>query len=645
LFRINRTRIIVELRDNAMKERIGHYRIVSELGRGGMGVVYKAHEESLNRFVAIKVLGSHVAEDPSYVQRFVREAQSAARLNHPNIVQIYSISEDDGQHFFVMEYVSGTSLQQIIKTEGKIDITRAETIVLQAAAGLQAAHEQGIIHRDIKPANLMIDNRGLVKIADFGLALPMGATARLTATGMVMGSPGYLSPEQCKNEGVDHRTDIYSLGVTLFEALTGRIPFEADSPLALIRQIVDVEPPDVCQLNPEVSDATRAILSRMMAKDPADRYADCSQLIADLQQDLLDRGVASRELPPSAAAVAPPPSKGSAVGIHESPTVAVDSGSAPEPVLPEPPPAPAEPVPASSEPTAAPVADLAAPPAPKRPLALIALVLLVFAAAALAGGGILLWKSGVVQRLAERRHRQEVAQQHDLSAETTGQEDASGVPPDEETAETAGAGGADEPSSPAATSAVPSTGAEAGAKAAVAPVRPTVPAPRSEPADRRVPDRHTEQPAEVVPAPDGAALIAVGENLLVGEVQTYLEDAMRRKGITVVDASAVPEVSELASGEQSAVRGALRSALRPYARHLVLARAEYLGERPLQYMGRSEVAFQARLSVAVIDLDDGRMVVQPFRKRVEYTHLNVDRVVAEALRSWTREAAAEIEPR
>ena len=147
-----------------MADRIGHYKIVAELGRGGMGIVYKAHEESLNRFVAIKVLGEHLTEDPGHVERFLREARSAAALNHPNIVQIYAVSEEDGRHFFAMEYVSGRSLQQILRSSGSLDAVQVAKIALQTASGLRAAHEQGIIHRDIKPANLLIDDRGLVKI-------------------------------------------------------------------------------------------------------------------------------------------------------------------------------------------------------------------------------------------------------------------------------------------------------------------------------------------------------------------------------------------------------------------------------------------------------------------------------------------------
>ncbi|MDD5565067.1 MAG: serine/threonine-protein kinase, partial [Thermoanaerobaculaceae bacterium] len=264
--------------------KIGHYTIVSELGRGGMGVVYKAHEESLNRFVAIKVLGEHLCTDPTFVTRFVREAQAAAALSHPNIIQIFFIGEDEGRHFFVMEYVSGKSLLAMVREEGRIDNPRAAQYMLQAANGLAVAHDKGFLHRDIKPANLMVDERGLLKIADFGLALPQDAATRLTATGMLMGTPGYLSPEQCRGEAVDRRTDIYSLGVTFFELLSGHTPFHADSPLALLRKILEEEPPDIASLSDAVDPETRRIVHRMIAKDPGQRYQDCHELAADLER-------------------------------------------------------------------------------------------------------------------------------------------------------------------------------------------------------------------------------------------------------------------------------------------------------------------------------------------------------------------------
>jgi len=261
-----------------MPEKIGPYRILGELGRGGMGVVYKAHDDSLKRDVAIKVLSDDLNHDETFVARFLREAQSAAQLNHPNITQIYFIGEDDGRHYFVMEFIRGRSLHQIIRAEGAQPIGRAAELMRQTAAGLAVAHDRGVIHRDIKPANLVINEDGLVKIADFGLAIIPMENSRLTSTGSLMGTPGYLSPEQCMGESPDARTDIYSLGVSYYETVSGTMPFKAESPLALVRKVCEVIPLDVRQLNQNVDGETAAILERMMAKKREDRYQTCHEL-------------------------------------------------------------------------------------------------------------------------------------------------------------------------------------------------------------------------------------------------------------------------------------------------------------------------------------------------------------------------------
>ncbi len=413
------------------EERIGHYRIVAELGRGGMGIVYKAHEESLNRFVAIKVLGEHLAQDPDYVTRFVREAQSAAKLSHPNIVQIYFIGEDAGRHYFVMEYVSGRSLQHLLKNDGRMATARATRLVLQAASGLAAAHDQGVIHRDIKPANLILSDGNVLKIADFGLALMPDAASRLTVSGMFMGTPGYLSPEQCLDRDIDHRTDIYSLGVTFFEMLTGTMPFRADSPLALIRKITEVEPPSVADLNPDVDEPVRAILGRMMAKDRDQRYADAHQL-AEALEDYLEATGARRETVAGARAVTPPPVPVADDGaLNTSPTMAVDSGAGSAPAAPvataaatgpAPGPPPPPPVPGSTgaaadqaggapwpdeEPPSSPVqeqAAVAAAPPPTQPrsggsrVLMVVLVLVVLGVGLLGIGGLVAWRTGLLGR-------------------------------------------------------------------------------------------------------------------------------------------------------------------------------------------------------------------------------------------------------
>ena len=266
-----------------MRPKVGHYDVVEELGRGGMGVVYKGFESQLNRFVAIKLMSESLAHDSSIVERFLREARSMAQLNDPHIIQIYMIGEDAGQPFFAMEFVEGESLSQTLRREGKLDAVRAAGIIAQAAQGLAVAHDRGVIHRDIKPANLMITPRGLVKVADFGIALASQDFAqKLTSTGEFVGTPGYLSPEVCLGQNVDQRSDVFSLGIVFFEMLAGRMPFTDQSPLGLMLEVVRAEIPDVRSLGAEVSPALVAVLNKMLAKDQNERYLNCQDLLDDL---------------------------------------------------------------------------------------------------------------------------------------------------------------------------------------------------------------------------------------------------------------------------------------------------------------------------------------------------------------------------
>ncbi|GMV28124.1 MAG: hypothetical protein AMXMBFR59_02490 [Rhodanobacteraceae bacterium] len=282
-----------------MKTQLGHYDIVAELGRGGMGVVYKGYESSLNRYVAIKVLAESLAHDESVKERFLREARSMASLNDPHIIQIYFIGEHEGQTFFVMEFVEGESLGSLLKRDGKLRPEQAARVIYQTAMGLATAHDKGVIHRDIKPGNLMVTSRGAIKIADFGIALvTQDFSKKLTSTGEFVGTPGYLSPEVCLGKPVDSRSDIFSLGIVLFEMLTGRMPFTDESPLGLMLEVVRAEIPDVRQLNSDVDAELSRILSRMIAKDPNERYNNCHELADDLRQHPLLAGAATIGIKP-----------------------------------------------------------------------------------------------------------------------------------------------------------------------------------------------------------------------------------------------------------------------------------------------------------------------------------------------------------
>jgi len=289
-----------------MRTHIGHYEIVSELGRGGMGVVYKGYEPALTRYVAIKELSPALAHDQTLVERFLREARSMASLNDPHIIQIFLIGQENNQPFFVMEFVDGESLSAVIKREGRLQVGDALKILHQSAKGLSVAHERGVIHRDIKPGNLMLSQRGQIKIADFGIALANhDFNSKLTGTGEFVGTPGYLSPEVCLGKAVDQRSDIFALGIVLFEMLTGRTPFSDESPLKLMLDVVQSQIPDVRELNVDVDADVAAILARMLEKEPMDRYQSTEELIDDLEKHpLIKQGgpLTLKTLPPSGPA-------------------------------------------------------------------------------------------------------------------------------------------------------------------------------------------------------------------------------------------------------------------------------------------------------------------------------------------------------
>lgn len=266
-----------------MAKKIGPYEIVSELGRGGMGVVYKAREESLQRYVAIKMLGNQLLEDEAVSERFMREARVVADLNHPNLVQVFRVDRHEEQPYFVMEYVEGDSLKALIQRERQMQPVRALQILQEAANGLAAAHDKGVVHRDIKPENIMLTKYGGVKVVDFGIARDENAETRLTTTGIGMGTPSYLSPEVCLSQEVDQRSDIFSMGVVLFEMLTGDIPFKSDSPFEMMTKVVEAKIPDIKELNPNVDEGIKKILAKMIAKRPKLRYQHCNELISDIE--------------------------------------------------------------------------------------------------------------------------------------------------------------------------------------------------------------------------------------------------------------------------------------------------------------------------------------------------------------------------
>ena len=281
------------------------YEILRPIARGGMAEVYLARDQLLDRPVALKVLFPELATDPSFVERFRREAQAAANLSHPNIISVYDWGEEDGAYFIVMEYVDGQPLSNILRSEGPLLPDRAAAIGASVAAALAFAHRGGVVHRDVKPGNILIDAHDQVKIGDFGIARAASAKENLTQTGAVMGTATYFSPEQAQGLSVDPRSDVYALGVVLYEMVAGRPPFQGDNPVSVAYKHVREEAPPLRELNSSVPAAFASVVEMAMAKSPADRYASAEDLRGDLLRFRQGRPVAAgrrAQLPTAAVA-------------------------------------------------------------------------------------------------------------------------------------------------------------------------------------------------------------------------------------------------------------------------------------------------------------------------------------------------------
>jgi len=262
---------------------LAHYRVETPLGSGAMGTVYLAHDTSLERPVAVKVLHTKVAEEPEIVARFQREARAAARVNHPNLTHVYFVGEEDAARYFVMEYVPGESLFEHVQDKGRMGLEQTVDILVQAARGLAAAHDGGVIHRDVKPSNLMLLPNGTVKVTDFGLAKSLQGDVDATGAGRIMGTPRYMSPEQCRGEVVTPATDCYSLGLVAYYLLSGHHAFDGESLGKVINDQMNAPLPSLDDVDPDLPPALADVLERLCSKDPAVRPQTMADVISLLE--------------------------------------------------------------------------------------------------------------------------------------------------------------------------------------------------------------------------------------------------------------------------------------------------------------------------------------------------------------------------
>jgi serine/threonine protein kinase len=306
--------------DELIGTTLGHCVIEELLGQGGMARVYRGRQEQLDRYVAIKLLPPYYAADPAFVERFKLEARAMARLSHPHIVTVHDAGEDGGRLYIIMEYVGGGTLKERMETAMPLrEVTR---IVAEVAGALSYAHSMGIVHRDVKPVNVLMDTNGRAVLSDFGIAKVLETSAALTHAGAGVGTPEYMSPEQCRGVPVDARADIYALGVMLYEMLTGRTPFQADNYTALAHSHIYEPVPPPSRLNPRISPAVQAVILKALEKDPANRFQKATELANAFEAAVLAQMPVAQGTGRPAAQPAPrpgPPSTPQRAGAEPGP--------------------------------------------------------------------------------------------------------------------------------------------------------------------------------------------------------------------------------------------------------------------------------------------------------------------------------------
>jgi serine/threonine-protein kinase len=294
---------------------LGSYRIVEQIGMGGMATVYKAYDPDTDRYVAVKVLSHHYSQEPTFLERFRQEAKAVAGLQHPYILPVHAYGEQDGTAYLVMPYMDTGTLRDVL-SRGALPLRETSRLLGQTASALDYAHGKGIIHRDVKPSNLLVDGEGNAYLTDFGIAKIVEATLELTGTGMALGTPQYLSPEQCQGvKDLKPATDVYSLGIVLYQMLTGQVPFQAETPMAVIQKHLTAPLPPPRSLRPDLPEAVEGVVFKALSKEPEQRFPSAASMGEALSSAVrIGEAQAVTELPP----VPPPQDDFPSAMVHRS---------------------------------------------------------------------------------------------------------------------------------------------------------------------------------------------------------------------------------------------------------------------------------------------------------------------------------------
>lgn len=576
---------------------IGGFQLEKELGRGGMGVVYKAHELSLNRMVALKILSERLSGDDEFIKRFKREAKVVAALSHPHIVNILSYGEENGLYYFAMEYVKGTDLGQILKERKSIPLEEALPIALQIADALEEAATKGVVHRDLKPSNIMIDSVGRIKITDYGIAYFQDAEAKLTQTGLYMGTPEYSSPEQASGAKLDIRSDIYSLGALLYKMVSGEPPVTGESPLAVVAKIITEPIRPIATVNPSLPKPVCELIDKLTAKDVNQRFQAPSEVTDAIVSCMAQ--------------------------LHIEPPITGRIQTS-RPVSAPPPP----------------------PPVPEEKEKGKRTKMLAMAAGIIIAILLSMW---TVDALLNRVKKEKTAEQTLVppAREMTVKEKSSAEQPPAATAT------APAPEAPATTAQTPA----GQAPEAPAPPPETAPASgqtvrqaavdrqarESAPAIAPPPAAVAELPARTAKVEKKAALPALpvvltvvsGDETLAPFVQNHIEAALTNSGLQVTSVAEIPVLMEkMQMGSLPISWYDIKRLVPSQSANIVLiSQVQQTGSMPLQYYGRSQTLTTVSFTVRAVDMETGAAAGPPASGTAKFTPLNMDEELRKAVNS------------